>query len=246
VRRGISSTGPGVAFLLLGAVGVMMLARVDLGRLRPKIVAPSELQLLAADLQSFDGHTHELKVSDTVMQFANRGALDRNASQLLVAIASNRSKLFAARDKHEVTRLRAFMLSRLADMEMPDSAIPLIAEQLDNAHDPLTVACAVRAAGALPANREIVVPGLVRALEVNFSAQLVDIENYDPSKTTPGELTTPGIEALRSLRRIGRRAASAVPAIQAIVDRSASGTLFERRLHAEAAATLSAIALKGQ
>ena len=142
------------------------------------------------------------------------------AADPIVRLLAERSPLYRNRSKYEVEQLRAFMLVTLSEVGIPDAALPFILDALANSNtlnnydpifhtrDTLYPAGAI-AAGALGARAADAVPFLLRALRPEFRDYPLTFESYFDKKPESRICTSPRIEAIRALGKIGPAAKTA-------------------------------------
>jgi hypothetical protein len=181
------------------------------------------------------------------------GANAAPAARVIVELLDEKSPIYRNAQKHEVHRLRGFLLATLAEISVPEDALPFIVGALANSDQRSSVefAGAARAAGAMGTHGRQAVPFLVRALEERIDDDFISFDRFD-SHDSPGnaEYTTCQIEALRALRRIGPTDEPAVRAVRAFLEQPLpvveATNVFRRipNLRAEAGQTLAAIQLR--
>jgi hypothetical protein len=112
--------------------------------------------------------------------------------------------LYAGRDRHEVTRLRALALLAVCRLGAARQAWPVALDHLANGGSPLEFAAGARAASALGPLAAEAAPLLIRPFAPHFADDLFDLEHYDPAAYPAGAGATTAVrEALRALARIG-------------------------------------------
>ena len=113
------------------------------------------------------------------------------------------------RDK--VNALRVLMKLTLADIGMPQKALPFILDTLAN-REYRAFAAAARAAGSLGKEAKEAVPLLMRVLDPKFVDQAMHLDTFGTIWVLPeGERTSARIEAIRALAKIGPDAKAALP-----------------------------------
>jgi HEAT repeat protein len=111
--------------------------------------------------------------------------------------------------------VRRYVLLTLSEIGVPPEAVPVIIDELSTALEPPMIATAARAAGGLTAAPEKVVPFLTRALTekgLDVAVRLETIEVKTPGFS--GTETSPYLEIIRALERLGPAAKEAVPALR--------------------------------
>jgi hypothetical protein len=112
--------------------------------------------------------------------------------------------------------IRRYLLLTLGDVGAPPQAIPVIIDEMSNALEPATIAAAARAAGALTAEQEKVVPYLKQALARKGLDAGVELETIEfRTARFSSEATSPYLEIIRALERIGPAAKDAVAVLRA-------------------------------
>jgi hypothetical protein len=116
-----------------------------------------------------------------------------------------------------VDRLRGFTFATLAAIGVPDNALPSIVGALANSNELMLqeFTGAARAAGAAGARAREASPHLLRALRPGAATDLLAFQRFDAHSASDGECTTPQIEALRALSRIGVSDESTVRVVRA-------------------------------
>jgi hypothetical protein len=175
------------------------------------------------------------------------------AANVMVQLLDEKSPIYRNAQKHEVHRLRGFLLATLAETGVPKEALPVIMGALANSDQRSSVefAGAARAAGGLGTHARQAAPFLVRALEERIDDDIIAFDRFE-AHDSPGnaEYTTCQIEALRALRRIGPTDEPAVRAVRAFLEQplpEVEATNAFRRipnLRSEAGQTLAVIQLR--
>jgi hypothetical protein len=149
----------------------------------------------------------------------NVGPDAARSAEVLVRLLEEDSPVYRNTLKHEVDRLRGFLFATLAVTGVPDNAMPAILGALANSNELLLqeFTGAARAAGAAgPRAREASHP-LLRALRPGAATDLLAFQRFDSHSISDGECTTPQIEALRALSRIGVSDEGTVRAVRAFL-----------------------------
>lgn len=111
--------------------------------------------------------------------------------------------------------VRRYLLLTLADIGVPSSALPAIIDELSNTLEPPTLAAAARAAGHVGPGKEKVVPFLRQALERKGLSTAVSLETIESKKgPVPEPVTSPYLEIIHALARLGPTARGAVPVLR--------------------------------
>lgn len=161
------------------------------------------------------------------------------AADPIVRLLAERSALYRNRSKNEVEQLRAFMLVTLSEVGVPDAALPFILDALANSNtlsdydpnfhrrDTLYAAGAI-AAGALGARAADAAPFLLRVLRPEFRDYRLTFESYFANGPKSGIYTSPRIEAIRALGKIGPAATTATSLLTELAQREESPQLFSQ------------------
>jgi hypothetical protein len=177
----------------------------------------------------------------------NIGPSAAGASGILVRLLDEDSPIYRNALKHEVDRLRGFLFATLAVTGVPDNALPAILGALANANELMMheFTGAARAAGAAGPRAHETGRHLLRALGPSAASDLIAFQRFDSHVPADGECTTPQIEALRALSRIGVTDETTVRTVRAFFKKPpfASAGLAQNLPDAqtEAAKTLSAL-----
>jgi HEAT repeat protein len=162
------------------------------------------------------------------------------AADQIVRLLAERSALYRNRSKYEVEQLRAFMLVTLSEVGIPDAALPFILDALANSNtlsntlsdthsDTLRIyAAGAIAAGALGARAADAAPFLLRALRPEFRDYQLTFESYPGSIPKSGIYTSPRIEAIRALGKIGPAAKTATSLLTEFAQREESPQRFSQ------------------
>jgi HEAT repeat protein len=158
------------------------------------------------------------------------------AADPIVRLLAERSALYRNRSKYEVEQLRAFMLVTLSEVGIPDAALPFILDALANSDtlsdthsNPLRIyAAGAIAAGALGARAADGAPFLLRALRPEFRDYPLTFESYLGNIPKSGIYTSPRIEAIRALGKIGPAAKTATSLLTELAQREGSPQLFSQ------------------
>jgi hypothetical protein len=125
------------------------------------------------------------------------------------------SLIYQGRPSCLARAVRRYLLLTLADVGMPAEAIPTVLDELTNALEPATLAAAARAAGTVSRGQDQVVPFLKRALArrgLETGVRLETIESRSGPATEPN--TSPYLEIVRALARLGPAAKAALPELR--------------------------------
>jgi HEAT repeat protein len=148
------------------------------------------------------------------------GPSAQSAGPVIVRLLSEQNPIYQGRNERAAHHLQAILLATLADIGVPSSALPFILDGLANsdASQGDLFAGAARAAGALgPAAREAI-PYLLRPLNPSFRNLFVSLDATSSHQGSAGTFTTPRIEAMRALAKMGTDASVAVGLLTALVD----------------------------
>lgn len=134
------------------------------------------------------------------------------AVPVLVGFLSETAPIYQGRDPFFAKSVRRYVLITLADLGAPPEAIPVIIDEMTNALESATIAAAARAAGAVTSGQEKVVPHLKRALARRGLDSGVRLDTIEVKTMPPPPLdTSPYLEIIRALTRLGAPAKSALP-----------------------------------
>jgi hypothetical protein len=182
---------------------------------------------------------------DALRQSGTNAAM---AAPTLMRLLEEQSAVYRNLSKHEVDRVRAFLLVTLADVGISVEALPCVVSSLASGDRWMTMefAAAARAAGMLGTNAVAAVPLLVRPLQEPMQEQPVTFEKFDSHSSATRDYTTSQVEVLRALRQMGRAAEAAAPAVREFLERplpfmNSNALMRIPDLRAEALATLAAI-----
>jgi hypothetical protein len=182
---------------------------------------------------------------DALRTFGTNGAM---AAPALKRLLEEQSAVYRNLSKHEVDRVRAFLLVTLADVGIPVEALPFVVSSLASADRWMTMefAAAARAAATLGTNAVAAVPLLVRPLQEPVQEQPITFEKFDSHFSSTRDYTTSQVEVLRALRQMGRAAEAAAPAVRQFLERplpfmNSNALMRIPDLRAEGVATLAAI-----
>jgi len=182
---------------------------------------------------------------DALRQSGTNAAM---AAPALMRLLEEQSAVYRNLSKHEVDRVRAFLLITLADVGIPREALPSVVSSLASGDRWMTMefAAAARAAGALGTNAVAAVPLLLRPLQEPMQEQPITFEKFDSHFSSTRDYTTSQVEVLRALRQMGRGAEVAAPVVREFLERplpvaNSNALMRIPDLRAEAVATLAAI-----
>jgi hypothetical protein len=180
-----------------------------------------------------------------ILRHAGPGAA--RGSEILVRLLEEDSPIYRNTLKHEVDRLRGFLFVTLAATGVPDNALPAIRGALANGGDLMMYEFtgAARAAGAAGPRAKEAGRHLLRALGRGAATDLVAFQRFDSHAASDREYTSPQIEALRALSRIGITDESTLRAVCAFLKKAPFADAgFAQNVpdpRAEAAKTLTAL-----
>lgn len=179
----------------------------------------------------------------------NIGTNGSAAAEILVQLLDEDSPIYRNVERHEVHRLRGFLLATLGATGVPKTAMPAIVSALANSDRRAAIefAGAARAAAALGPQARETIPFLLRALTERLDEDFIAFDRFDSHGIPGAEFTTCQIEALRALAAIGSSDETTVQVVRAFSQQSwpeLDGTNLFRRipnLRMEATKTLAAI-----
>ncbi|MDA8020752.1 MAG: hypothetical protein MPN21_25215 [Thermoanaerobaculia bacterium] len=185
--------------------------------------APALRSLIAA-LEGSGGDTDFMEVGAYLEAIrAMKGAAAAAADPLMKVYDSG--DLFRGRPQTHTSLMRAYFWVVLTDLGVPKEMLGRIDAALQE-QTPHVFAAAARAAGTLGANAESSVPFLMLALQPDYEEHLVDLDRFGG---TFGWNTSPRLEAVRALAKIGPTAEDAIPLLQALYSRSDLPTVLPYR-----------------
>lgn len=134
------------------------------------------------------------------------------------------------------------MMTPLSEIGIPDAALPFVLDALANSNTPHIYAAGAIAAGSLGSRAPDCVPFLLRALQPGFADHPLTFEFYAAKIPKSGVYTSPRIEAIRGLGKIGGRAKAAIPLLTELAQREEVPQIFpEMPLSSEEARTALAL-----
>ncbi len=134
------------------------------------------------------------------------------AVPVVVGFLSETALIYQGRDPFFAKNVRRYVLITLGDIGAPPEAIPVIIDELTNPLESATIAAAARAAGAVTSEREKVVPFLKKALARRGLDSGVRLDTIEIKTMPPPPMdTSPYLEIIRALTRLGPTAKEAVP-----------------------------------
>lgn len=168
---------------------------------------------VAAALQQSTGRTDFRRIGAYLLLLRVAG---REASAptvpMLVGFLSETAPIYQDRNPFYAKSVRRYLLITLGDLGAPPEAIPTIIDELTNPLEPATIAAAARAAGAVTSGQEKVVPFLKRALARRGLDSGVRLDTIEVKTIPPPPLdTSPYLEIIRALTRLGPSAKAALP-----------------------------------
>lgn len=170
----------------------------------PKVIATLQQSTGRTDFRRIGGYM-------LLLRAAGREAT-APAVPVLVGFLSETAPIYQGRDPFFAKNVRRYVLITLGDLGAPPEAIPVIIDELTNPLESATIAAAARAAGAVTSEQEKVVPFLKRALarrglDSGVRLDTIEIKTMPP----PPPETSPYLEIIRALARLGPTAKEALP-----------------------------------
>jgi len=242
LERGVSSSNP----------NVRLRSVLQIRELGPRAVMATKTLIAALRRAATDGAPPR-EVGACLDSIRRIGTNAAPAASVIVQLLDENSPVYRNAQKHEVHRLRGFLLATLAEIGVAQDTLPIIMGALANSDQRSSVefAGAARAAGALGTHARPAVPFLVRALGERIDDDVIAFDRFDAHESSPtGQYTTCQVEALRALKQIGPTDEPTVRAVRAFLDQplpEVEGTNVFRRipnLRTEAGQTLAAIELR--
>ncbi len=170
----------------------------------PKLIAALKQGTGTTDFRRIGAYMLLLRVAG--------GEASAPAVPMLVGFLSETAPIYPGRDPFFAKSVRRYVLITLGDLGAPPEAIPVIIDELTNALEPATIAAAARAAGAVTSGQERLVPFLRRALARRGLDSGVRLDTIEVKTMPPPPLdTSPYIEIIRALTRLGPPAKAALP-----------------------------------
>jgi HEAT repeat protein len=157
-----------------------------------------------------DGKTDPYEVGAYLSALRAIGPGARGAGATLVQLLAERSPLYRGQDRFWAHYIRAYILVTLGDIGTPAAAKPYLLDLLNNS-DKTTAHGYAAAARALRPEMTEAIPGLLRALQPDFTDFPMSFDGF--AIALGAEDVSCRLEALRALARMGRRARAALPAI---------------------------------
>src|SRR5258708_3697510 len=152
----------------------------------------------------------------------------------LVDLLAEQSPIYAGRSTNEAERLRGYLLASFELTGLPPRAMSFVIEELESGLNPYAVAAAARAVrgeGSRSSLPGIIVPLLLDAIDrIRQSDDLVCFDSHAPPASGASS-TTALMELFRTLAWLGPRAAGALPALEAMLERHPP--VFSRAVLAE-------------
>lgn len=144
------------------------------------------------------------------------GPAGASARPELVQLLSENAVVYQGLLPFYAKSIRRYVLLTLADVGTPPEAIPTIIDEMSNTLEPATIAAAARAAGALTAEQEKIVSCLKKTLARRGLDAAVELETIEfRTSRFSSAVTSPYLEIIRALERIGPAAKDAVPLLRA-------------------------------
>jgi HEAT repeat protein len=157
-----------------------------------------------------DGKTDPYEVGAYLSALRAIGPDAGDASATLVKLLAERARLYQGLARFWAHYLRAYILVTLADVGTPAEAKPYILDLLNNS-DKTTAHGYAAAARALRPEMTEAIPGLLRALQPDFTDFPMSFDGF--AIALGAEDVSCRLEALRALARMGPRARVALPSI---------------------------------
>lgn len=151
-------------------------------------------------LQSADGRMDHRVVAALLDRIRLRAADTALPADDVASLLRHEHPLYRDRDRWEVVRLRAHVITTLSAIGFPASAMPLLEDSLmfvDERLAPVELGSAVRAAAGLGPRARRFLPGMMQVVGERFADEEFSLERYGVD-FPPEEATTVQIELLRA------------------------------------------------
>lgn len=158
----------------------------------------------------------------------------------LIALCDERNRVYEEQPSAAVTRMRGWLMTRLAASPLPDAALPFVLEELETAHDPYLIAAAARCLRAYP-NPDASFAGPLRAALANGRDSPVSLDRYGGLGGEAAHVTSPLDEVVAAIAWLGPLAAPLAGDLRAIVEARAASS----RVLAAAATVLERLPAEG-
>jgi HEAT repeat protein len=181
---------------------------------------------LATALKNHDGTGKIEAIAAYCEVLRSIGSDASQASSVVVALLSERNKVYNNRSKRDVHDFRAFLLLTLADISTPKEALPHILDYLNNGEDDMqfAFAAAARAAGSLGPAATDAVPLLMRALVDKFVDRPLCFDFFRAMESPNGKYTSVRLEAIHALEKIGPSAKQAIALLRRLAGEVGAAT----------------------
>jgi len=175
----------------------------------------AQMRRIVESLQRSTGRTDFRRVGAHLHVLRAMGREASFSAPALAGLLSESSLIYQGRPSFLAKSIRRYLLLTLADIGMPQEAVPAIIDELTNALEPASTAAAARAAGAVTNGQAQIAPYLKRVLarrNLDGGVVLETIESKSPP-VVPPELS-PYLEIIRALAKYGPAAKAAVPELR--------------------------------
>ena len=184
------------------ALGVGLLL-MQTSAARGKEPTASAAAAIATALLSADGATDEEVVAAHLESLRGMAADASSVAPSIARLLKESSPLYRDRDKHEVQRLRAYVLVVLTEIGIPPSALPHLVDWLANSDRDMgfQFCAAARATGLLGPKARPLAPLLLDGMQRYYHRDEFSLQRYDPDYPRD-EATSVQRESIRALGRI--------------------------------------------
>ena len=169
---------------------------------------------LAGALARADSRIPDKQIGAYLEALKSIGPTQSSVSETLVSLLSEQSPIYKNRSEYVTHHFRAFILATLAEIGVPESALPYILDCLANSDDRRAdmFAAAARAAGKLGPEAGMAVPFLLRALKGDILNGRYSFDSF-LNHAVNFPRTSCRIETLQALAKIGPSAKEALPVL---------------------------------
>lgn len=180
---------------------------------------------LAAIIRTFDGRTDHRVAAAAFDSVRHSGATNTELAEAISLQLQHQAPLYQERDKWHVLRLRAYAFVTLAEIGVPQSALPMLTDALmyvDERMQSVEFGAALRAAASLGAAARPYIPGILELYTQRFAEEEFSLDHYQ-TEFTPQSATTVQTEATLALGQIAlAEDRDAIKVLQAIATRRQS------------------------
>lgn len=182
----------------------------------------------------FDRNTCE----DAIAAFVDSAKRSRSL-EALVSLLPEQHPLYDGRGSNQTIRLRGYTLAAFEIAGLPDSALPFVLEELQNAMEAYLVAAAASALRGSETPSAAFVPYLLKAVaNVKNCDDTVTFESYKPRWPLP-KSTTALAEIFKTFEWLGGHAKDALPDLRVFL--SGGERVFSARVRASLRKAIAAI-----